>query len=415
MSSCAACLIAFVFAFEPICAPESDADVPVAASEVSADATQPVNRPRNERAIGIPILGSAGANEEEPYEQFGFRIFGSPSELPTDAGRPNFELSIKPQTPWKNVAATYNEQIAAKVNGERILNGEVLSLNSIYAFNAQPKGFVPVEYVEQMDGALLKDLSHYIQRRLIIEEIASRLPIIEVEKLQTKIRRANESWLAAKPLPDLDEISRDKRSIVLLYVERNRSTSLMAHLLLSRWIKEHAVSEKELLSYYHAHTQDYFVPAQVEWEQIQISFFDEASKVVVHSLMQKAQRELANTTSTAADAAIKYSDGPTAKHGGKMSTAAGSLTDPKLEQMLFEMPLGAWSPIYEGPTEFQLVRVQNRQPAKQIPFAEVEDKIRRKLTEERIEQFVKKLYDEAKIKTEFELPTFTCFEYELPR
>jgi hypothetical protein len=391
MSPCEACVVAFVLALESFCAPEECPDIPIAAWELPADATWPENRPGAGQLFGAQVWMSSVFSDEAAT---------------TDGP----ESLAEAKTPWKNVASTYNEQVAATVNGERILNGEVLNRSSVYAFNAQPKGFTLVTHAEQMDGAVARDLSEYIQRRLVIEEIASGLPIIEVEKLQLQSRALIKSRLAANRLEELNELSRDERTSVLQYVKRNLSTRFMADLLLAGWVKEHAVSEDELRDYYRVHSQDYTVPAQAEWEQIQISFFDDVSRMTVRSLMKKAQQELEKQTSTAAEVASKYSDGPTAKHGGqRKSMPDGSLNDLNLERMLFEMPVGEWSNIYEGPSELQLVRVQNRRPAKQLSFVELESQIRQKLTDERVEKLVKGLYDHAKIETRHEVPEFKCF------
>jgi parvulin-like peptidyl-prolyl isomerase len=83
--------------------------------------------------------------------------------------------------------------------------------------------------------------------------------------------------------------------------------------------------------------------------------------------------------------------------------------------MLFELAVGEWSNIYEGPSEFQLVRVQNRRPAKQLSFVELEDQIRQELTDERVEKLVKGLYDRAKIETRLEMPEFKCFDRKTVR
>ncbi|HEY4261730.1 MAG TPA: hypothetical protein VGM98_16285, partial [Schlesneria sp.] len=248
MSHYEACSVAFVLALESFCVPVESPDIPIAAWELPADATWPENRPGAGQLFGAAVWMSSVFSDEATASD-------------------NPESSAAAKTPWKNAAATYNERVAATVNGERILNGEVLSRYSVYAHQAQPKGFTLVTHAEQMDAAVARELSEYIQRRLVIEEIASRLPIIQVEKLQSQSRALIKSTLAANHLEELDELSRDERTSVLQYVKRNLSTRFMSDLLLSGWVKEHAVSEIELRDYYRVHSQEYIIPAQVNWEQ----------------------------------------------------------------------------------------------------------------------------------------------------
>ena len=75
--------------------------------------------------------------------------------------------------------------------------------------------------------------------------------------------------------------------------------------------------------------------------------------------------------------------------------------------MLFDMPVGEVSGIYEGPSSLQVVRVRARHEAGRTAFGDVQDEIRKKLEDEqnkkRPEKLFRKLMSEAVIETKYDM------------
>ena len=162
------------------------------------------------------------------------------------------------------------------------------------------------------------------------------------------------------------------------------------------------------MNYYKEHLDDYAVPAQVKWDQIQVSFGPERSKIAAKKRIEEALQELEDEIPFG-QVAKEYSDGLTAKSGGQRDwMESGNLTDTVLEQKLFDMPLGETSSIHEGPAEWQIVRVTERQTEGRTPFGKVQEQIRKKLLETQNKNRPKKLFDqlfaEAVIETKYDLP-----------
>ena len=330
--------------------------------------------------------------------------------------QPGFILD--PWKDWKDDTAIYNSKVTATVNGAPILNGDVLDRYSGYLISVREdmrkKRVPPDEYVKLREAYVQRDLNSHIQRRLLVESMKSSLKPEqmkllnehleglferEVDKLKRELQVSTRTEL---------ELELNKKGTTLQNVKDSFATERMAmEFVAIKMDKAEHIDRTDLLDYYHAHLEDYAIRTKVEWEQIQISFDDSASKAKAQDRMKLAQRELTDGASFDA-VAKKYSDGPSAKQGGAWEAMeAGSLADTKLEKMLFEMPTGRMSGIYEGPTELQLVRVTSRQEAGRVPLGDVQDEIRQKLeleqNKKRSQKFLKSLAEDAVVETKYDV------------
>jgi parvulin-like peptidyl-prolyl isomerase len=320
---------------------------------------------------------------------------------------------------WEDDTAIYNSKVAAQVNGAPILNGDVLDRYSGYLISVredmQKKRVPPEEYVKLREAFVQRDLNSHIQRRLLVESMRTSLKPDqikalnghldglfekEIEKLKRELKVSTRTEL---------ELELNKKGTTLQNVKDSFATERMAmeYVAIKMDRAEH-IDRMDLLAYYQAHLEDYAIPTKVEWEQIQISFADGNSKAKAHERMTEALQELAKGVPFDT-VAKKYSDGPSAKRGGVWEPMeAGSLADTKLEKLLFEMPIGKLSSIYEGPTELQVVRVKSRQEAGRTPFGDVQDDIRQKLELEqnrkRSMKLLKKLQEDAIVETKYDRP-----------
>ena len=240
------------------------------------------------------------------------------------------------------------------------------------------------------------------QIKLMNTQLESMFDKEEVKKLKDQMKVSSRTEL---------ELELNKKGTTLQNVKDAFITEQMAMGYYQHKLgKPGFIDRLDLLAYYQAHPDDYAIPRKVEWEQIQVHYRDESPKAKTEAMerMKKALKELAGGTPFDA-VARKYSDGPTGKEGGQWEAMeAGTLADTKLEQMLFEMPVGKLSDIYEGPTELQVVRVHSRQEAGRVPLGDVQDDIRKKLEQEqrskRAKEMMKKLKEDAVIETKYDAP-----------
>lgn len=319
---------------------------------------------------------------------------------------------------WEDDTAIYNSKIAATVNGAPILNGDVLDRYSGYLISMRDtmreKKIPPSEYDKVREMFVQRDLQSHIQRRLLVETMKSSLKPDqikmlndhldaifekEVEKLKRELKVSTRTEL---------ELELNKKGTTLQNVKDSFATERMAmEYVAMKMEKAEHIDRMDLLEYYQSHLDDYAVAANVTWEQVQVSIGPSMSKSQARERVQEALKELSKGTSFEA-VAKKYSDGPTAKDGGlREAMEVASLKDTKLEKMLFDMPIGKLSGIYEGAEEFQIVRVKSRAAAGRQQFGDVQEEIRQKMemdqNKKRPEKLFKKLFAEAVIETKYDM------------
>ncbi len=336
------------------------------------------------------------------------------------SGKP--PLYTDPWANWEDDTAIYNSKVAATVNGAPILNGDVLDKFSLYLIGVredmQKKRLTSEDFFNYREMLVQKLLRQHIERRVLIESMRSSMKPEQVKMMNTQLESMFDKDEVKKRKDEFKvstrtelELELNKKGTTLQNVKDSFITEQMAMGYYQHKIgKPHFVDRLDLLAYYQAHADEYAIPKKVEWEQIQIRFRDATtkSKDDARERMQTALRELA--TGTPFDAvARKYSEGATAKEGGQWEAMeAGTLADAKLEELLFEMPIGKLSDIYEGAVELQVVRVHSRQEAGRVPLGDVQDDIRKKLEQEQLSKrskdLIKKLWEDAVIETKYDMP-----------
>lgn len=366
--------------------------------------------------IDAPMRVANLAKEKEEETKVAATTEGSQIE-PVSSEEVPKRFKADPWEDWEDDTAIYNSKVAATVNGAPILNGDVLDRYSGYLISMRDhmrqKRIPPEEYEKVREMFVQRDLQGHIQRRLLVETMKSSLKPEQIKALNGHLDTLFEKEVA-KLKHDLKvstrtelELELNKKGTTLQNVKDNFTTERMAmEYVAIKMDKAEHIDRSDLLEYYQAHIDDYAIPAKVEWEQIQVSFPDKSAKEKAHERMQQAIKELSSGVPFET-VARKYSDGPTAKSGGQWELMeTGTLADVKLEKLLFEMPVGRLSTIYEGPSDFQVVRVKARQEAGRQQFGDVQDAIREKMeleqNKKRPEKLFKKLYAEAVIETKYD-------------
>lgn len=340
-------------------------------------------------------------------------------------------LKADPWADWEDDSAIYNSKVAATVNGAPILNGDVLdryagviiaAREQMQHLSAHPEKLqkgqprpTPEDFEQFREMLVKRDLAGHVQRRLLVERMKSSLKPDqikamdahidqlfdkEIEKLKRELKVSTRTEL---------ELELNKRGTTLQNVKDNFATERLAmEYIVLKSEKPEPIDRLDLVAYYKEHVDEYAIPAKVKWEQIQVSFGPERSKSEAKKQIEKALKELDSGTPFD-QVAKKYSDGPTAKSGGERDwMEAGNLTDSKLEKKLFELPVDEISPLHEGPSEWQIVRILDRQKASRTPFGEVQDEIRKKIEDNQNKNRPKKLFEqlfsEAIIESKYDMP-----------
>lgn len=306
----------------------------------------------------------------------------------------------------------FGAKVVATVNGTPIFAADIIAKYADYLRQVRPK-VRPEQYRELREQVIRNNLSFWIDSVLLAGAMRNLLKPEQIKGINEQLDKAFEPEikrmmheLKVQTTPELErELA--KRGTRLEEIKQAFINREMAgQYIRMKLERPPEPSRQELVSYYQAHLDDYLIPEQVRWQQLQVSFRDRASKQAALDKLEQAIHELQAGTDFGA-VAKKYSDGPTASDGGAWDwIERGSLKDTDLEQMLFELPVGQISEIYEGESSFQLVKPNEHRKAGYRPFEDVQDEIRKKLEKE-FDGGPRKLIDDlrakAVIETEYDL------------
>ncbi len=275
-------------------------------------------------------------------------------------------------------------RVVATVNGAPIFEAEILEryAEDLAKFRAVAP---PEKYRQQTEQLIQRDLRGHVERKLMSEAMHKTLKKDQEKQFDGFMKRAFQEQCEKMKtdfgVTSTAELDRElqKHGTSLAMVEHQfRNKTLAQQYMASRVKNNTKLSRQDLFAYYQQHLKDYEVKSRVKWQQILISRGDEEQaqaklKIMVDGV--KAGRDFG-------DLAAEVSDGPTADNKGAYDwTNKGSLADQRIDKALFKLPIGEVSQIFESPTNFQIVRVLERQKSGHVPFDEVQDKIRNQLQE----------------------------------
>ena len=155
------------------------------------------------------------------------------------------------------------------------------------------------------------------------------------------------------------------------------------------------VSDDEIGAYYREHADEFRRPERVTLRQIVVGTINEARDV--RRRVEKDPKEfdlVARSRSRAPDAA----------QGGMMGSFARGELPPDLERAAFALEPGALSEVVESQFGFHVLRVEAKEPARDVPLEECAGEIRTLLQHQkadlRVRQFVRDLMARAKVNHE---------------
>lgn len=155
------------------------------------------------------------------------------------------------------------------------------------------------------------------------------------------------------------------------------------------------VSEAELEADYLARPAEFHRPESLTLRQILVPTDNEARDVLRR--LQKVPRSFESLARTRSRA-------PEAESGGLMGTFVRGELPVELETQAFELPAGETSGVVESPLGFHILRVEAREPERQLSFEESRARIRARLlrqkSERGVQEFVRELMARAKVNHE---------------
>jgi parvulin-like peptidyl-prolyl isomerase len=170
--------------------------------------------------------------------------------------------------------------------------------------------------------------------------------------------------------------------------------------LLAEAVPAADVTEAEIVDYFEAHAADFRVPETVTLRQILVGTLNEARDL---------KRRLLRDPRSFETLAGGRSTGPEASSGGFMGTFERGQLPSELENAAFALEPGETSPPIETSLGYHVLRVDSRQPARELSLEEARGWIRERLTRERadaaVRAFVAGLLSRARVNHEAAFPS----------
>lgn len=163
----------------------------------------------------------------------------------------------------------------------------------------------------------------------------------------------------------------------------------------------------EKQKYYTKHLDDFQLPSQVVWDEIEVDIAKAGGREVA---LQKAEGLLARIRrgDDFATLAKAESQGATAREGGRWQTKPDASAIPEINEALNSLPIGEPSGVIEAPGGFHVVRVASRRDAGAARFDEVQDKVKDRVIQEKqaglYQDFIEELRAKTVVTTAFDAP-----------
>jgi peptidyl-prolyl cis-trans isomerase C len=159
-------------------------------------------------------------------------------------------------------------------------------------------------------------------------------------------------------------------------------------LLKKKVTSESKFSDEDLQKYYDGHKEEFKKPKEIQTRQIVVKTEQEAKEIQGHIAKGEDFAELAK----------KYSMEPSAKTtGGDVGYHPKGTLIPAFEEAAFKLTkVGQGTPPVTTQFGYHLIKLEGVKEEAYVPFAEVKDFVRQKLTQEKQTEVLKKYIDELK-------------------
>lgn len=211
-------------------------------------------------------------------------------------------------------------------------------------------------------------------------------------------------------LRDLDNILRKKGSS-LLARQRDFIDQMLGHLYIRGNVnRKPDVSLSEIITEYEAEKEKYFRPERARWEQLTVLKSNFPNEAAALAAIQEMSREAVFGGSMQAVARARSQEPFASKGGVHDWTSKGSLASEELDIQIFSLPLNKISGVIQEQQGYHIVRVLAREEADYIPRSELQDELRSKIRERKIEESQRLALDRMREK----IPVWTLFPDDVP-
>jgi peptidyl-prolyl cis-trans isomerase C len=304
-------------------------------------------------------------------------------------------------------AASEANQVAVKVNGVPITNGQV---DTIVQERLKPFAERLAKLPPEFEAQRRKEKRHEVIEEIVIKQLLDEqvrehgIAVSEEEVRQAIADMASKQQPPMSSEEFLAKVQAGGRTLDGFRKELSRD---LGHLRLCerQWAGKTDVSEQEARAYYDQHaSQEYQVPEMVRASQILIKPDPQADPNQAKARAKARAEELLAQIRNGADfaeLARAHSACPSAAKGGDLGYFKRGDMEAPFEKAAFELAPGQVSGAIETPFGFHIIKVVDRKSAQILTFEEARPAILDRLTAEKRTQvmrgYVESLRSKAKI------------------
>jgi peptidyl-prolyl cis-trans isomerase SurA len=139
-----------------------------------------------------------------------------------------------------------------------------------------------------------------------------------------------------------------------------------------------AVSERKIAKYYHDNQKEFWEPSQVRVKHILLLFEKDASEKIRKEKNKQVKKILSELKEGKdfAEAAKEYSEDVSASLGGDVGFVKKGQMVPEFEKAVYRLKEGEISDVVETEYGYHIIKAEEIQKGRTIPFKDVKDKIK---------------------------------------
>lgn len=285
------------------------------------------------------------------------------------------------------------DRIVAEVNGEIILYSELL------------------ERVFQMRSlGSLENLDKKESEALVLESIIDEKLIIQVGKedelvvTERELDQTVDGFKKRSNLSDQEfEKALEREGLTMERYRKMLEEQLLARKVISREVRSQVqLTENDIIEYYEEHIDEFSTTPVIQVRHIILLVERKETGQYAADALEKIARirqEILEEGLDFAEAAKKYSEGPSAPDGGDLGEVMpGSMVKP-FEEAAFALEPGEVSDIVRTRFGFHLIKVETKKESKKLPLeevkSEIEKRIYQKIVSEVREEWIKRIKKQA--------------------
>lgn len=259
-------------------------------------------------------------------------------------------------------------QAVAKVDGSRITRAELEEHLALMVKQGRIRPDVQSDASRRVEA----------ERFALDDLIAWRLMLAEAERLKVVVEPGEEDMAFGKAHGAkfgesmLVETAKKTGEDVAILRQQVRRQLLMVRLR-DKIAGDVSVSDDEVVTYYDSHRQAFRTPEQALLRLLLVDSREEAERL----------RNQALRGADFAALAREHSKGGAKERGGEMGWVDLRMLPTAIATAVAAIPQTGITPVIEAKGGFYVVRVEGRQPPRQLSLTEMKDQIREQLTAER--------------------------------